>query len=433
MDRNVKMEMLVFLLLLTLGHFVDLTVAAVTQNGYREPIEEQQSFGNETENMEEHQVQYIDGVDDELLCNKTQSSTEIYLRSVNYPAPYGSNVNCTYTIQKASVDVCELEFKVLHFETEDGPSCNYDYLAINQDRFCGSIPANTTKIVPFNDTEMILKFYSNERLVDTGFEIMIVQKTNCSLPSKDKSVQNCSREISSELFFINSPNYPEYYNHNMNCNYTLKKFSSACKLQLTFVDFHLENSTNCNYDYLEINGTKYCGKGPGRDIWIKFQGEKIQETITFHSDNTVSYHGFYIVGQQFRTGCTKNSTTKIGEDYCNEEKSSEIFFLRSPHYPGNYSDYMDCIYRIRKFSPLVCELRLSFVMLHLEKHDICGYDYFEVYGKRYCGNKGPDGIQRFKFKDQEMNITFHSDSSNTYRGFYVIGHQVTDCERRCIE
>lgn len=321
--------MFIFVLVLTLSKLLNTCESTESPNGYHQPTEDEQFSGNQqmyqikdTDEPDIH-VQYTGGLNDELSCDETHSAMEINLRSVNYPAYYDNNLNCTYTIRKASVDVCELEFTILNFDIENGPLCNYDYLSINDERICGSIPVNTTNSVPFNGSEMVLRFHSNDQVAGMGFHILIRQKTNC-LPFYTPRIVgqnncNCNEEKSSEFFFIKSPNYPATYSNNMDCIYKIRKFSpNVCRLELTFITFALENSTNCTYDYIEINKTRYCGKNAGHLLWLKFDQTEI--TIQFHSDTTVSNLGFYIAGRQLQTTCSTDSIFRIGQNYCNEEK-----------------------------------------------------------------------------------------------------------------
>ena len=51
---------------------------------------------------------------------------------------------------------------------------------------------------------------------------------------------------------IFSPNYPETYPHNTNCewNITVAEYQTV---QITFKEFDLEDSANCTYDYIMVS------------------------------------------------------------------------------------------------------------------------------------------------------------------------------------
>ena len=57
---------------------------------------------------------------------------------------------------------------------------------------------------------------------------------------------------------------------------------------LTFESFDLESANRCRYDYVEINGEKYCGSSKPSPVISS--GNTL--TITFHSDYSVIRSGF---------------------------------------------------------------------------------------------------------------------------------------------
>lgn len=247
---------------------------------------------------------------------------------------------------------------------------------------------------------------------------------------------NCNQELLSGNFSITSPNYPTRYGRNMDCVYRIRKSSpDVCELWVSFVNFKLENDPQCRYDYVEVGGQRYCGYGPPTGTTIQLPFDKAEITIGFHSDGTISDHGFHLAGYQ-KTGCSEYYAEKIREmtyppkvarQNCTEDKSSKTFSIKSPNYPENYGHDMECLYKIRKFSPNVCQLRLTFVDFHLEKElHRCAYDYLEVQGQRYCG-QGPGDVIQLDFKNQEILIRFHSDESTEETGFYITGQQKTNC------
>jgi len=91
------------------------------------------------------------------------------------------------------------------------------------------------------------------------------------------------------------------------------------RLRLDFRDeFHIEESENCAYDYLEIlDGPfgysapigRYCGtRGPplvessGRYLWLRF-----------HSDDSIEYEGFRIVYEFVPSSDVTGETGNTGE------------------------------------------------------------------------------------------------------------------------
>ncbi len=76
-------------------------------------------------------------------------------------------------------------------------------------------------------------------------------------------------------------------------------------IMLTFTEFHLEASTLCNYDYLQIHDGsstashmigKYCGTtAPGDNGNLNSTHNQIY--LWFHSDNSVNADGFKVTWQ----------------------------------------------------------------------------------------------------------------------------------------
>ena len=78
------------------------------------------------------------------------------------------------------------------------------------------------------------------------------------------------------------------------------RFATRKKVSLEFLEFHVENSTTCSYDWVEVRdgdnpranllGSKLCGsQRPGP---INSTGKALY--LSFHTDNTVVKNGFEI-------------------------------------------------------------------------------------------------------------------------------------------
>lgn len=85
----------------------------------------------------------------------------------------------------------------------------------------------------------------------------------------------CKREIREHRGIIESPNFPEKYPNNFNCEWTVIA-PHGNKIFVAFSEFSMESAyseedTVCNYDYLQIDerndkevlrSEKYCNKMP---------------------------------------------------------------------------------------------------------------------------------------------------------------------------
>ena len=127
----------------------------------------------------------------------------------------------------------------------------------------------------------------------------------------------CGGTFRSESGLFATPNYPNNYGNNLDCQWHFivneNKF-----VELTFEVFDLERSdTTCNYDYVqifdvvsnrEIDLGKYCEKMPNA---IKSKGEQLK--VLFHSDSDVNRKGFvarWIARDVQRSTASLLSTTK---------------------------------------------------------------------------------------------------------------------------
>ena len=100
---------------------------------------------------------------------------------------------------------------------------------------------------------------------------------------------------------ITSPNYPNSYANNLDCEMTIR-FSHGTKILIEFdPTFEIESgSSGCSYDYLEvydgpstdspIGGSKICGSSAPAPIQSTGNSMK----LIFHTDSSVLKTGFEI-------------------------------------------------------------------------------------------------------------------------------------------
>lgn len=70
--------------------------------------------------------------------------------------------------------------------------------------------------------------------------------------------RKCDKVFTSKLFDIRSVDYPSGYPGNLDCKYIIFQANSdVCRLEFTFIDFDMES--DCQTDYLEIEGERFCG------------------------------------------------------------------------------------------------------------------------------------------------------------------------------
>ena len=64
----------------------------------------------------------------------------------------------------------------------------------------------------------------------------------------------CGGDLTESYGDIESPNYPNSYNHNAECFYTIT-VSQGSKIKAFFSDMEMEPAIRgrCTYDYIEVN------------------------------------------------------------------------------------------------------------------------------------------------------------------------------------
>ena len=85
-----------------------------------------------------------------------------------------------------------------------------------------------------------------------------------------------------------SPNYPSNYGNNQQCTITVTAHE---QVMLSVVAFDLEAESSCAWDYLTVNGVRYCGTSGPDSVPVA-----PDQTITFYSDEVIPRSGFEICG-----------------------------------------------------------------------------------------------------------------------------------------
>ncbi|XP_040188615.1 embryonic protein UVS.2-like [Rana temporaria] len=215
-----------------------------------------------------------------LLNNETGMFT-----SENYPSAYPNNVDWVWLIRVPSGQA-SLNFN--RFKIQSTPNCKSDYMRIYDgpsknspvllDKMCGS---KTIPPIIASTSQMLVQFVSDKAVAGVGFQATY------------SSVQ-CGGTFFNSQGNFTSPGYPEYYNPDMNCNFTIKA-PVGYKIALTISDFHLESSGLCENDYLKLfmDGKQtgpFCGD---RTIPVYYsKGNSM--VLEFHSDDSTVAKGFQV-------------------------------------------------------------------------------------------------------------------------------------------
>ncbi|XP_058537778.1 cubilin isoform X1 [Neofelis nebulosa] len=322
-----------------------------------------------------------------------------------FPAKYPHNQNCSWIIQ-AQPPFNHITLSFSHFGLESTAMCTQDFLEILdgkyddaplRGRYCGaSMPHPITSF----SNALTLRFVSDSRVNSEGFHATYAASSSA-----------CGGTFHMAEGIFNSPGYPEVYPSNVECVWNIVS-SPGNRLQLSFITFQLEDSQDCNRDFVEIRegnatGTlvgRYCGNVlplnyssiVGHRLWIQFvsdgsgSGIGFQATFTniFGNDNIVGTHG------------------KVA----------------SPLWPGHYPHNSDYQWIINVDASQVIHGRI--LEIDIEATQNCYYDKLRIYDGlgvhsrligTYCGTQ----TKSFSSSRNSLTFQFSSDSSISGKGFLL--------------
>ena len=198
---------------------------------------------------------------------------------------------------------------------------------------------------------------------------------------------------------IKSPNYPSNYPNSKDVQYPIK-VEAGSKIELTFVDFAIEDNSQCGYDYVQVidtDGKQLIQKcGSTKPSVVVSKGNTM--TVKFHSDNDINAKGFSATWKKIST--------------------SESGTITSPNYPKSYSGNVDKTYDLAVAEG--SKVEITFTDVEIEKETNCSYDYVEVFNTdmksmgKYCG---AGNIAAITSSGKSMKVKFHSDYSTNAKGF----------------
>ncbi|GFU96641.1 cubilin homolog [Trichonephila clavipes] len=194
------------------------------------------------------------------------------VNSPGYPGKYPVNRTCEWMVRVPFGKRIQFHFATLQIESHD--NCSYDYLKVSKllqkelhrifepEVYDG--PSSTDPVIGLYCTtvtpaplttsghEARLLFHSDESVQDFGFHI-----TYAAQPK----VQGCGGILTTPSGTIRSPNFPDVYENNLNCEWLIRIHPDN-RLMLTFKEFNLEHHQNCSFDYLEPSAFKIVDSWP---------------------------------------------------------------------------------------------------------------------------------------------------------------------------
>lgn len=185
----------------------------------------------------------------------------------------------------------------------------------------------------------------------------------------EKRYNQCGGTLSDTMGRLTYP-LSGQYDHNSQCAWIIRTNESMV-LNVTFKNFDLEDSTECRFDWLQIND----GLSSADQLIGRFCGSNKPLGGNFISTTNNLYLWFR----------SDNSTVKMGFDlmwtsippYCGGIIEVDTHTtISTPGSPGKYPKNRTCQWHLK--APPHQRLKLTFFSLNIEKHDNCNYDYVKV-------------------------------------------------------
>jgi len=223
------------------------------------------------------------------------------ITSPNYPEHYLNNLNCVWTV---AVPIGHVSIEFLDFELESHPTCtDYDFVQIRSgnriSNLCGINGQGYTE--NFQTSSINITLRTDGTVTRKGFQmkwqnhIMTTIRTNTTsppttLPTTGPPPNGCGGRYSGTSGQFASPNFPQNYNNNHSCIWTIT-VPAGKRVRLQFIRFNLEN----NSDFVNIRSgsrqiarlTSTQGQGNAYESIIN------EMVVQFTSDSSVTRNGFH--------------------------------------------------------------------------------------------------------------------------------------------
>jgi len=192
-----------------------------------------------------------------LACGtRTLARGYYFMQSPNYPKDYPNSYVCSYRLYsprnnfwRSSVSwTCSNS----RFSLESSSGCANDYLQIFGRKYCSTSPPSTARDISY----LRATFCTNSAVTSSGFRCLVEARDDGA-----GSGMACGfhRVQAGRSYTFSSINYPRNYDNYRICRWYFYG-ASTDQLTLTCSRFSLESHSSCSYDYLYVNGRKYCGQ-----------------------------------------------------------------------------------------------------------------------------------------------------------------------------
>lgn len=215
------------------------------------------------------------------------------IQSPGFPdSPYPPNTFIQWQLRADPGYVVKLEFET--FELEE--SCENDFIKI----YDSLVPIESLLM-----EELCGKYLPNKRLsfLSSGNVMLVTMATRdqsfpgfiakVSQVQKGNKAIGCGGNLIGSKGNFSSPNHPNYYPPKITCEWFIE-VPAGKVVKLIFKNLLLsqlgKKNTNCDKDYVEVNGKKWCGEKPDGSVTETSSTNNM--TVVFYSDESRVDHGF---------------------------------------------------------------------------------------------------------------------------------------------
>ncbi|KAM4705286.1 LOW QUALITY PROTEIN: cubilin [Rhinophrynus dorsalis] len=343
---------------------------------------------------------YANWTSDSLGCGGYLHADSGNVKSPGWPHNFPVNSRCTWTIQSQESSHLELTFNNNFHIPDINGQCQRSYIKIwNGAKETSEEPLATacgdTAPAPITSPTNVVRItFQSQDTAGSGFSSSFISK--------------CGANFTKSSGRIVSPNYPNKYNNNLNCNYTILTEGNMF-IVLTFQNFELESSSSCSKDGMKVYGgatgsrlATLCGDSVPAPI--SSAGTML---INFYTNSDTNMHGFMATYRILPCGGTFNASSGV---------------LRSPtHSYTEYHNNMNCTYHITVQDNKIIELKFN--EFELEASSSCSFDYVAVYDGTniysellgtFCGKVLPPVLRS---SSNNLFVVFKTDSYGTAGGW----------------
>lgn len=251
-----------------------------------------------------------------------------------------------------------------------------------------------------------------------AFSLLLASLALLSRASADPVACGSGRPnvIQAQNGVFTSPNHPEDYPNNANCQWRLVGQESTSRVKLQFEIFETES----NYDFVNVHdgdstSSTRIGRLSGGQRDVSLESTQQNMYVQFTSDGSVGETGF-------KAKFTTDLACFEGQERVIQGRDGSF---TSPYFPADYGTNMECNWRLRGNSGEV--VVLEFEEFELEFEPNCEWDNIEVYDSgdlvgRFCGNSTPAA---YISSSNEVSVKFTMDQS-IIRGGFKANYQIVD-------